>query len=79
MSELFKFLKSKVFFINLLIAFFLSILFIYMVYTWMGKTTHHGESIVVPDLRGIEVENLDTLLANQNLRYQVVDSLFDGS
>jgi beta-lactam-binding protein with PASTA domain len=79
MSGLINFLKSKVFFINVLIAFFLCIFSIYFVYTWMGRTTHHGESITVPNLRGMNMESLDTFLASKNLRYQIIDSLFDGS
>ncbi len=79
MSSLFKFLKSKVFFINVLVAFLLCILSIYFVYAWMGKITHHGESIAVPNLRGMDLAELDTFLASKSLKYQVVDSLFDGS
>ncbi|TAH43782.1 MAG: PASTA domain-containing protein [Bacteroidetes bacterium] len=79
MSNLVKFLKSKVFFINVLIAFLLCILSIYLVYAWMGKITHHGESIAVPNLRGMDLAELDTFLAEKSLKFQVVDSLFDGS
>ena len=79
MSSLFKFLKSKVFFVNVIIAFLLCIVSVYLVYAWMGKITHHGESIAVPNLRGMDVAELDTFLADKSLMYKVVDSLFDGS
>ncbi len=79
MSDLLKFLRSKVFFINLAIAFVVCILSVYLVYSWMGRITHHGESISVPDLRGMDLEQLESFLENKSLNFEVVDSLFDGS
>ncbi len=38
--------------------------------------THHGESITVPDLRGMTIEQIDDLLSTRELRYTVVDSTF---
>jgi eukaryotic-like serine/threonine-protein kinase len=38
--------------------------------------THHGEFEVVPDLRGMYVEEAHLLLANQGLYTQVVDSVY---
>ena len=79
MSSLIKFITSKVFFINLAIALVLCVVSVYAVYSWMGKITHHGESISVPDLRGMDLERLETFLENKSLRFQIIDSLFDGT
>lgn len=38
--------------------------------------THHGEFEVVPDLRGMYVEEAQLMLANQGLYTQVVDSVY---
>lgn len=79
MSNLFKFLTSKVFIVNIIIAILLCVFSVYAVYSWMGRITHHGESISVPDLRGMDLESLESFLENKSLKYQVIDSLFDGS
>lgn len=78
-KDLRSFLFSKLFATNLAAAFILAMLAIYGVYSWMGKYTHHGESISVPDLKGMSLERLQSFLENKNLGYQVIDSLFDGS
>jgi eukaryotic-like serine/threonine-protein kinase len=38
--------------------------------------THHGESEVIPDLRGMYVEEAEVLLAKKGLYPQVVDSVY---
>jgi beta-lactam-binding protein with PASTA domain len=37
----------------------------------------HGESITVPDLKGMTQDRLPAFLENKHLRFQVVDSLYD--
>ncbi len=78
MSNLIKFLTSKSLFVNILLALVLGLLSIYGVYSWMGKFTHHGESISVPDLRGMSLDTLEHFLEDKSVRFQVIDSLFDG-
>ncbi len=79
MSNVIKFLTSKTFFINVTIAILLCFLSVYVVYSWMGRITHHGESISVPDLRGMDISRLESFLDDHTLKFQVIDSLFDGS
>jgi len=38
--------------------------------------THHGDSEIVPDLRGASVEEAELILAKQGLRVQVIDSVY---
>lgn len=38
--------------------------------------THHGESEVIPDLRGLYVEEAEVLLAKKGLYPQVIDSVY---
>lgn len=77
LSNLFKFLRSRTFFVNLIAAFsVMGILFLGL-YFWLGNFTHHGESITVPDLRGLKMGKLESFLADKHLRFKVVDSLFE--
>jgi len=71
------FLKSKIFLTNLVIAVVASIVALFGVYWWLSSYTHHGESISVPDIRGLKVSRLETFLQDKNLNYKIVDSLYE--
>jgi len=40
-------------------------------YIYLPVTTHHGESITVPQLEGVHLEELDEFLVERDLRYEV--------
>lgn len=49
-----------------------------IVVQWRLKSyTRHGESITVPDLRGMSFEQVKSVLSDNNLEWQVMDSVFD--
>jgi eukaryotic-like serine/threonine-protein kinase len=77
-SGLFQFLKSKVFFKNLLLLFILIIGCFFLLTSLLNGITHHGQNISVPDLRGLTISKLDSILVSHNFHYKVVDSLFDA-
>ncbi len=43
---------------------------------WLGSHTRHGESLDVPDLKGIAVSKAVTILEERGLRFEVRDSVF---
>ena len=43
-------------------------------YVYLPKTTNHGESITVPNLKGMTMDELDEFLLKRSLRYEVYDS-----
>ena len=60
------FIKSKFFWKNILIALCI-FLFLFILSLFMLRfITHHGEEVVVPDLRGLYVEEAEVLLQTQN-------------
>jgi beta-lactam-binding protein with PASTA domain len=77
--SLIKFLTSRTFFINVLIAILLGAGVIFGVYKWLDVYTLHGESITVPDLRGMTPERLESFLSNKQLNYKIIDSLYNDS
>jgi eukaryotic-like serine/threonine-protein kinase len=77
MATITGFLKSKTFLINLAAAVLLVILVGFSISSWLSGFTHHGESISVPDVRGLKLNRLETFLEAKNLQYKIVDSLFD--
>lgn len=40
-------------------------------YVYLPMTTNHGETITVPDVRGVTLDELDEFLAIRDLRYEV--------
>lgn len=54
-----------------IIVFVLIFLFFYM---YLPGTTNHGETITVPNLTGMQLEDMDDFLGKRNFRYEVSDS-----
>ena len=77
MNNFFQFLKSKIFLINLLIALVLIASVFGFTYRWLDKYTKHGETISVPDLRGLSPEKVKDFLKDKHLRYEIVDSIYE--
>jgi beta-lactam-binding protein with PASTA domain len=47
-------------------------------YIYLPISTNHGETVTVPDLEGIDLEDLDEFLLKRDLRYEVSDSSYSG-
>jgi beta-lactam-binding protein with PASTA domain len=45
-------------------------------YVYLPAVTHHGESITVPDLKGMKVEELQPFLSKHDLRFEIDDSTY---
>lgn len=76
MKNFFKFLFSKIFFINLGIAFVVTFVILWITFYSLKSFTNHGESIAVPDLRGLSLEEITQVLEEKNLRFEVTDSVY---
>ena len=70
------FLTSKSFLRNLGIAAAIIIVVIAGTLLWLRIYTQHGQAITVPDLTGLDKEEVQTILDSKNLRYEVIDSIF---
>ncbi len=72
-----QFLKSKVFWINLLLSVIILFLFFVIVLQSLKWYTHHGESVTVPSLKSMSFEEAKSQLESLHLNYTVIDSAFD--
>ncbi len=57
--------------VALVVALFLGFFFLYLPFT-----TNHGQSITVPDLSGMSLQQLEDYLDDRNLRYEIADCTF---
>jgi beta-lactam-binding protein with PASTA domain len=69
-----RFLFSKFFLKQLLLAFLVALGLIILSLRMLDKWTHNGQTQAVPDLQHLPLAIVDTLLLSQQLRYEVLDS-----
>lgn len=76
MKIIWNFLKSRFFWLNILIAILIVTALAWGAFLWLDVYTHHGEAVEVPDLKGLYVEEAELLLNGQDLHCDVVDSVY---
>lgn len=74
---LIKFVFSKVFLKNLILAIAIGVVLLLGVFWWLDFYTMHGEDIVVPDYNGKKVSELDDAFKGSQLKYLIVDSIYE--
>ncbi|CDF78329.1 PASTA domain-containing protein [Formosa agariphila KMM 3901] len=72
--SLIKFLTSKTFFLNLLLAIVAIFAISYLMLKWLNSTTNHGEFETVPDLTGTSISVAKAELEKNQLVMQIQDS-----
>lgn len=61
---------------NLLVAVGIIVALSWAALIGIDYYTHHGESVLIPDLRGLYVEEAEQILATKGLYPQVIDSVY---
>lgn len=62
--------------LNLLLAVVVTGVLIFGALAWLDSYTRHNEAVVVPDVKGLGVEEAAEFFKNNNLRYNVIDSVY---
>ena len=70
----FKFVFSKWFVVNVLIALVVVVIGFFAIVGLLEKVTLHGETIAVPDLEKLSLEDVESTLNDLSLNYKVIDS-----
>ncbi len=74
--EFLKFLISKYFLKNLIIAASITIGIIAIVFLGLHIFTKHNQSITVPDFSGLNKEEVEIISNSKKLRFEIIDSIF---
>ncbi len=69
-----KFLVSKTFLKQIVLAIIIVIALIFLTRWWLGQTTNHDERIAVPNVKGMTLDLVAQELENAKLRYFIIDS-----
>ncbi|GAB4132111.1 MAG: hypothetical protein Fur0041_03090 [Bacteroidia bacterium] len=77
MKNLFQFIKSKTFLINLGIAVVAGFMLLWGIFAWMDSYTRHDEFVEVPDFVNLKIGQLDRFIEDKNVTYQIIDSIWD--
>jgi len=75
--SLLKFLFSKVFYRQVLFGVIFVVLMFFLLKVFLSAYTNHGDSVPVPDLRGLTLDEAGEKLSASDLSYQVIDSVFN--
>lgn len=62
--------------LNLLLAVVVTCALIFGTLRWLDTYTRHNEAVVVPDVKGLGLDEAAEFFKNSNLRYNVIDSVF---
>lgn len=76
MKDIFNFLWSKIFLLNLLLALVVVASVFGFTYKWLNTYTNHGQSIEVPQLKGLNMKQVQDMVEHLHLRYAVIDSIY---
>lgn len=79
MSDLFKFIKSKPFFVHFGLALLSVIIVLFIWVKYLSSYTEHGEFVEVPDFTEKRISELSSFVSDKEVAYQIIDSIFDPS
>lgn len=77
MNSLFAFIRSRKFWIHLLLANGVLALMLIATLNWLKSFTSHNRHVTVPDFRGMQLQQLDTFARNRDVNVLIIDSLYD--
>ena len=70
-----KYLTSKSFFKQLLLALGIVVVLVFILLQWLSYTTDHGNEITVPDLKKLTEQQVEEKLDELNLEYVLLDTV----
>ena len=73
-KDFFSFKKNRAFWLNLIAMPIVIIAVIWGVLNWLDTYTHHGQSIIVPNINGLPIKQAETELSKKGLNLEIVDS-----
>ena len=76
LKDFFSFKKNRAFWLNLIAMPIVVLAIIFEVLHWLDDYTHHGQSIIVPNVKGLPFKQAEAEFNKKNLKAVVIDSNF---
>lgn len=70
----FRFIVSKTFWIQVVLAVVVSVILGFLAMKWLDHETRHGETVAVPDLSKLQLDEVKKVLKKEHLNSVVLDS-----
>lgn len=77
LRNIFSFLRTRVFLINLGIATGLIILLLSSIHIWLSSYTNHGNTTTVPDFKGLKPDQLADFTSDKDVKFKIIDSIYN--
>lgn len=77
MKDFLNYLKSVTFFKHIGLAILSLGIVLWGAFKLLGTYTHHGETAEVPDFKNKTIAELDNFITNKNVKYTIIDSIYD--
>ncbi len=77
MKDFLGYIKSKVFLKHFALALISLALVLWILFKLLAVYTHHGETAEVPDFKGKAIAELDNFVADKNVSYTIIDSVYN--
>lgn len=74
--EFFSFKTNKFFWLNIIAMIVVVIVMVFGVLKWLDIHTHHGETVMVPDVKGMTVEEATKMFRNHGLVCSISDTKY---
>lgn len=75
-KEFFSFKKNRFFWINLLAMIIIACLLVFIILKALDSYTRHGQAIIVPDAKGMNISQAEKLFRDKGLYCVVSDSVY---
>ncbi|WP_455188090.1 PASTA domain-containing protein [Bacteroides congonensis] len=75
-KEFFSFKTNKFFWLNIIAMIVVVIVMVFGVLKWLDIHTHHGETVMVPDVKGMTVEEATKMFRNHGLVCVISDTKY---
>lgn len=75
-KDFFSFRKNRFFWVNIILMIAVVCSLIYGILAGLDKYTRHGHSVEVPDIKGLSVEEANSVLGKRGLTSVVIDSTY---
>jgi eukaryotic-like serine/threonine-protein kinase len=74
-----RFLISKIFWRHLGLAAAIMLVILLTTLVWLKIYTHHGQTIAVPNLTGLTINEVEDVVSSRKLNYEILDSVYSSS
>lgn len=74
MKKIIDIIRSKIFMLHFSLSVGVVVVLLFITYLWLSSFTNHGESITVPNLKGMKFQELEAFLKDKNMQVKIADS-----